>query len=90
MGEEAGPHEKDGPASAKGMEKSVEEQYAEHKVENDQQNKDTIHSQVNPHIRFILPVKILQSFEHLRACFSRKLALFAMAVRTHQPDKRVL
>ena len=59
------------------MEGSVEEQYAENKVENDQENQDTIHHQVNPDIGFILPVKLFQSFEH-RVQFYRKVNIFCL------------
>jgi hypothetical protein len=34
------------------------EDYREYKIEKDQQNKNTIHDQVNPHIGFILFVQI--------------------------------
>lgn len=60
------------------MDGSVEEQHAEHKIEYDQQDQDTVHYQVDPYIGFILPVKLLQPPEH-SAQFLRKLTFFCLA-----------
>ena len=46
------------------MERSVEEKHADEKIEHDHEDKDTVHDQIDTDVRFVLPVKSLQSFEH--------------------------
>lgn len=64
---------------------SVEEQHAEHKVEDDQKNQDAVHHQVHSDIGFVLPVKFFQTFEHPFS-FTAKLTFFVFAASVRHPQ----